>query len=81
MNGVLEKLDRLELVTAMDYLDLSEQSTDTGYSRTRPFTATMTVSITLCLLYHAFSSDKYVNDENNVYVSIICEDRKRLGHH
>ncbi len=45
MDVILDKLDGLELVTALDYLDLSEESAETGYSRTRPFTATMTVSV------------------------------------
>ena len=34
----------LELSTATDYLDLSQQVEDTGYSRTQPFWATISVS-------------------------------------
>ena len=44
MNGVLNNITDLNLATSIDYLDLSDQSEDTGYSRTNPFTSTMTVN-------------------------------------
>ena len=44
MNGVLNNITDLNLATSVDYLDLSDQSEDTGYSRTNPFTSTMTVN-------------------------------------
>lgn len=44
MDGVLNKIVELNLATAVDYLDLSEQNEDSGYSRTNPFISTMTVN-------------------------------------
>ena len=44
MEGVLEKLVQLEIPVASDYLELSLPEEDTGVSRTRPFSAKMTVS-------------------------------------
>ena len=35
----------LDLSTATDYLDLSQQAEDTGYSRTQPFWATISVRV------------------------------------
>lgn len=46
MVGVLDKVTKLELTTDVDYLDLSNQTEDTGYSRTKPFTSVMAVSTT-----------------------------------
>ena len=43
MNSVLNKITDLNLTTSIDYLDLSNQKEDNGYSRTNPFTSTMTV--------------------------------------
>ena len=43
MDGVLDKITKLNLTTSVDYLDLSDQTEDNGYSRTKPFTSTMTV--------------------------------------
>ena len=44
MDAVLDSLVKLDLETRMDYLDLSNQVEESGYSRTRPFKARMTVS-------------------------------------
>ena len=45
MEGVVERVGDLELSTTMDYLDLSSLGEeDSGYSRTRPFFSSMTVS-------------------------------------
>lgn len=45
MDGVLNKITELNLnlTTSVDYLDLSDQSEENGYSRTYPFTSAMTV--------------------------------------
>lgn len=47
MEGVLDKITELELTTCIDYLDLSKQQyyDDDAYSRTRPFTSTITVRV------------------------------------
>jgi hypothetical protein len=47
MDGVLNKITELNLATSVDYLDLSDQSEDNGYSRTNPFTSIMTVNAIL----------------------------------
>ena len=44
-DGVLDKITKLELTTNIDYIDLSNQTEDTGYSRTKPFISTMMVSV------------------------------------
>ena len=44
-DGVLDKIMKLELTTSIDYIDLSNQTEDTGYSRTKPFISTMMVSV------------------------------------
>lgn len=57
MESVLDKIKKLELKTNMDYLDLTNQTEDTGYSRTKPFTAAMTVSkFQLVLTYYYYPS-------------------------
>lgn len=43
IDGVLDKITKLNLRISVDYLDLSDQTEDSGYSRTNPFTSTMTV--------------------------------------
>ena len=50
MDGVLKKITELNLATGVDYLDLSDQSEDNGYSRTNPFTSIMTVNATLYII-------------------------------
>lgn len=50
MDGVLKKITELNLATSVDYLDLSDQSEDNGYSRTNPFTSIMTVNATLYII-------------------------------
>lgn len=45
MDGVLDGLVKLDLETKMDYLDLSNQVEESGYTRTRPFISTMKVSL------------------------------------
>ena len=50
MDGVLKKITELNLATSVDYLDLSDQIEDNGYSRTNPFTSTMTVNAMLYIL-------------------------------
>ncbi len=43
MEEVLQKVLQLDIPVATDYLELSLPEEDTGVSRTRPFTAEMTV--------------------------------------
>ena len=50
MDGVLKKITELNLATSVDYLDLSDQSEDNGYSRTRPFASIMIVNATLYVI-------------------------------
>ena len=45
MKGVVAGVTALELTTATDYLDLSQQTEDTGYSRTQPFMARISVRV------------------------------------
>ena len=42
-DNVLNQVTKLELTLRMDYLDLSNQAEDVGYSRTKPFMSTMMV--------------------------------------
>lgn len=44
VDNILNEVTKLELTTSVDYLDLSNQTEDSGYSRTKPFTSTMKVS-------------------------------------
>ena len=49
MEEVMEKVVTLESPVATDYLELALPEEDTGVSRTRPFSAKMTVSLNTML--------------------------------
>ena len=51
MGGVVSGLQGVGLQSRSDYLILPDSSTEEGFSRTRPFMATLTVRYIICIIY------------------------------